>query len=168
MDTPPSNTPRSNSPKPRTYATFNDSFKQNAGSSTIPSRASRLRGLTLPPDLREYNSSSEPSTSSTPSPGTLTSNTHTGNNNFDSSLVLRPRIEAQPSLRLGELPRVLLPLTRRARLLAILRNVRCGVTLKMFIFMVKVVSITRPCSPGAPNSWVYYPVLCLALLDFAG
>ncbi|EDN10614.1 conserved hypothetical protein [Histoplasma mississippiense (nom. inval.)] len=35
------------------------------------------------------------------------------------------------------------------------------------LLIVKVLSITQPCSPLAVNPWILYPLLCLAALDFA-
>lgn len=38
--------------------------------------------------------------------------------------------------------------------------------LKLAIFLIKVLSLSRPCAPFASNPWVAYPLLCLAALDF--
>ncbi|EKG12870.1 hypothetical protein MPH_09969 [Macrophomina phaseolina MS6] len=37
---------------------------------------------------------------------------------------------------------------------------------KLALFIVKILSLSRPCSPFAANPWVSYPLLCLAALDF--
>ncbi|KAI9815957.1 MAG: putative serine/threonine-protein kinase iks1 [Pycnora praestabilis] len=39
-------------------------------------------------------------------------------------------------------------------------------TTKIALFLLKMVSITQPCSPLATNSWIAYPLLCVAALDF--
>lgn len=38
--------------------------------------------------------------------------------------------------------------------------------LKLSMFLIKVLSLSRPCSPFAANPWVAYPLLCMAALDF--
>ncbi|KAL1624323.1 putative serine/threonine-protein kinase iks1 [Neofusicoccum ribis] len=38
--------------------------------------------------------------------------------------------------------------------------------LKLAMFLIKVLTLSRPCAPFATNPWVSYPLLCLAALDF--
>ncbi|KAB2580803.1 hypothetical protein BFW01_g6909 [Lasiodiplodia theobromae] len=38
--------------------------------------------------------------------------------------------------------------------------------IKLTLFLVKILSLSRPCAPFAANPWVAYPLLCLAALDF--
>ncbi|KAI9794240.1 MAG: putative serine/threonine-protein kinase iks1 [Peltula sp. TS41687] len=38
--------------------------------------------------------------------------------------------------------------------------------IKTLLFLLKILSITIPCSPMAPNGWFFYPLLYLAALDF--
>jgi len=91
----------------------------------------------------------------------------TGNNGLsrqlDSSLVLRSRADNR---RLSEVPRVLPPLSRRAKVLALLRRPQWEYIIKFSIFFSKVISLVRPCSPLAPNPWIYYFLLGLAVVDF--
>ncbi|KAL7276241.1 putative serine/threonine-protein kinase iks1 [Rhizina undulata] len=39
--------------------------------------------------------------------------------------------------------------------------------IKLAVFFLKVVSLTRPCSPVAANPCAFYPLICLGALDFA-
>lgn len=81
----------------------------------------------------------------------------------DSSIILRPRMDPITTVR--ALPEVL---TWKRRVVLCAMRPEWGIAGKMLVFLVKAVSLTRPCSPAAPNPWVYYPLLTLAALDFAG
>lgn len=85
---------------------------------------------------------------------------------LDSSLILRPRLDSPTTRRLSEIPRVLPLLSPRARFLAVLQFHEFENAIKFSIFIGKVFSLLRPCSPLAPNPWVVYSMLGLAVLDF--
>ncbi|KAF8475847.1 kinase-like domain-containing protein [Kalaharituber pfeilii] len=161
-----SKTEDESSSSPRSYSTFNDSVKNTNATSVIPNRSSKLRELPMSPENLTAAAGEGKSTSTSMATTTAFSTNDTGSN-VDSSLILRPRIDSQ-TLRLSELPRVLPPLTRRARILATLRSAEYIYFLRVFVFLLKSVAILQPCSPLAPNPWLLYPLLGLAALDFAG
>ncbi|PUU73682.1 kinase-like domain-containing protein [Tuber borchii] len=80
----------------------------------------------------------------------------------ESSLVLRPRMEAMKS------PRVLSGVApwgiRTGMWLA---RAQWHLFLKLGIFWIKIATLTGPCSPSATDPWVFYPLLSVAALDFA-
>ncbi|KAI9672408.1 MAG: hypothetical protein M1829_004486 [Trizodia sp. TS-e1964] len=36
---------------------------------------------------------------------------------------------------------------------------------RFLLFFLKILSLTKPCSPLAPNSFIFYPLLCIAAID---
>ena len=93
-----------------------------------------------------------------------------------SSMILRPRKESKQLQDLDR-PRTMSPvlltlshptITYQRRLLNILSRPESWLLVKLVIFFGKAISIANPCLPMAPNPWVYYPLLMLALLDFVG
>lgn len=153
---------RSTSPKRQGYSTFGDSYKPTI-SASHPTRSTILRGLPMSPEDRNIISSD----AVTPPPSTASGSTGFGGT-FDTSLILRPRLDSPTSRRLSEIPRVLPFLTRRARILAALRSSEFAHAVKFSVFLTKAASLLSPCSPLAPNPWVVYPLLGLAVFDFTG
>ncbi|KAG0133465.1 hypothetical protein HOY82DRAFT_267701 [Tuber indicum] len=95
-----------------------------------------------------------------PSPSPVVS-THVGRDP-ESSLVLRPRMEAIKS------PRVLPGVAPwRIRTGMWLARAQWHLLSKLGIFLIKVATLTGPCSPSATKPWVFYPLLSVAALDFA-
>ncbi|KAF2091840.1 kinase-like protein [Saccharata proteae CBS 121410] len=93
----------------------------------------------------------------------------------DSSVVLRTRkVNTEPippsSLaRPPPTPRLMLPPPRTysSRLYQIFASAGVVMVLKITFFVIKLLSLSRPCTPFAASPWVSYPLLCAAALDFA-
>lgn len=80
----------------------------------------------------------------------------------ESSIILRPRMDPITSVR------TLPPLTWKGRAVMYASRPEWVTAGRLVVFLVKVITLTGPCSPAAVKPWVYYPLLSLAALDFAG
>lgn len=85
----------------------------------------------------------------------------------ESSVILRPR-KVDVSRSPHSPTRLMLPPppTPRSRMLHLVSNPTFVGTVKLALFGLKVASLFAPCQPWAARSWVAYPLLCLASLDF--
>jgi serine/threonine protein kinase len=84
-----------------------------------------------------------------------------------SSLILRPprHLSLPNSSALIPSPRLQAP--PPASMAALVSNMPLSPTiLKAVLFLIKLISLTKPCSPIATNTLVMSPLLCLAALDF--
>jgi len=94
---------------------------------------------------------------------------------LDSSVVIRPRKIDLPDDDPSDIPqpqqspRLMLPPPPPRptvnRLLRILRQPTTVLGFRAALFVVKIVSMSVPCSPYAANAWLLYPLLALAALD---
>ncbi|KAK7534842.1 kinase-like protein [Phyllosticta citribraziliensis] len=87
-----------------------------------------------------------------------------------STVVLRTRkVKFNPSPTPQSTPRLMLPPPTNfsTRIHSFLQDYRVLWTLKISMFLLKVTSLTRPCSPFAPQALILYPLLFLAALDLA-
>ncbi|KAI9831145.1 MAG: hypothetical protein M1819_005233 [Sarea resinae] len=83
-----------------------------------------------------------------------------------SSLVLRPRPAKFPSPTMTPpTPRLMGPPTNPSIWRTPMANSVVAEATRGVLFFLKVVSVTRPCSPQATSPWVTYPLLLLALFD---
>ncbi|KAF2136465.1 uncharacterized protein K452DRAFT_279942 [Aplosporella prunicola CBS 121167] len=130
-------------------------------------------GLIRPPTLRPRQATAEEYRSPSPpvsrKPALSRSSTPP-----ESTVVLRARkVEhhspSPPPEALSPTPRLALPppSTLSLRLHHIFSSPLTIGAGKLAIFLVKVLSVSRPCSPFAANPWVAYPLLTLAAFDFA-
>lgn len=158
-DTPPPSTPVGSPANSLQYDY--DTFKQPPKASFPPSRA--FRKGNLDPTKRSSKLSAGPVFP----PGEPV----TANNvdpirdrvlDSESSIILRPRMDPITTVR------VLPPLTWKGRIVFYATRPEWVIAGRLGVFLVKAASLTGPCSPAAPSPWVYYPLLSLAALDFAG
>lgn len=103
-----------------------------------------------------YSPSGSPTRHSRPESETGSENeTITTNNNFlPAAPLLLTSPPSSPSSSLLTRTRTMTIFTRYPTLI------------KTLLFLLKILSITIPCSPMAANGWIFYPLLYLAALDF--
>lgn len=85
-----------------------------------------------------------------------------------STVVLRTRkVQLPPSPVPQSTPRLMLPppSNMSTRIQSLLHTPGVLWTLKISLFLIKVLSLTRPCSPFAPQTLILYPLLVLAAFD---
>ncbi|CUS08599.1 unnamed protein product [Tuber aestivum] len=144
-DTPPPSTPVGSPSMRQGYDTFKRSPKPRPVMK-VPKRASRLGVGSRPGE--------------SPASGSVISTQIARDS--ESSLVLRSRLEAMKSP--GVLPGVV---PWRIRTGVWLARAQWYLLLKLGTFLIKVATLTGPCSPSATKPCFFYPLLSVAALDFA-
>ena len=115
----------------------------------------KLRPLPFKKDRQAASSSVEMGDGGETSPG-------------GSSLVLHSRVSSPTIVPAPIMPQLLPPAgAPPSRFYGPSTNQMSYQAFRILLLMSKIVSVTRPCSPLAVNHWVAYPLLCLAILDFA-
>lgn len=157
-DTPPPSTPVGSPANSFNYDY--ETFKQSSRSAFPTSRA--LRRSSLDPTKRSSKLSAGPIFP--PGEPVTDGNSVRGDRILDSesSIILRPRMDPTTAAR------VLPPLAWKGRVVMYASRPEWATAGRLVVFLVKVISLTGPCSPVAVKPWVYYPLLSLAALDFAG
>lgn len=157
-DTPPPSTPIGSPANSLNYDF--EAFRQPSRSSFHTSRA--LRRSSIDPNKRGSKLSAGPVFP--PGEPVIDGDPVRGDRFLDSesSIILRPRMDPITTVR------ALPSLTWKERAVVYASRPE-GVTAgRLVVFLVKAISLTGPCSPAAVKPWVYYPLLSLAALDFAG
>ena len=93
----------------------------------------------------------------------------------DGSMVMRPRkIDLQPDGREPspqESPRLMLPPPEQSPpswLARAMGHPMWSSGVRTILFLAKVLSMVRPCTPYQPDPWLFYPLLLAAVVDLAG
>ena len=140
---------RSDSPRPSTFHS-----PRASSNSTGLARANppRLRPLSFSQD---QNDTPQPSLSRRPTPK-------------DSSVVLRPRTARRNSPNPNPSSPMLLPAPpEAAHSLTWTRSASIFLTARVLLFLIKVITVSQPCMPLAPNPLVAYPLFFLVGLELA-
>lgn len=157
-DTPPPSTPIGSPTNSLNYDF--EAFKQPSRSSFYTSRA--LRKSPIDPTKRGSKLSAGPIFP--PGESVINGDHIRGDRPLDSgsSIILRPRMDPITTVR------ALPPLTWKGRAVVYASRPEWVTAGRLVVFLVKAISLSGPCSPAAVKPWVYYPLLSLAAMDFAG
>lgn len=156
-DTPPPSTPIGSPANSLNYDF--EAFRQPSRSSSHTSRA--LRRSSIDPTKRGSKLSAGPMFP--PGEPVIDGNPVRGDRfDSESSIILRPRMDPITTVRALPL------LTWKGWAVVYASRPEWVTAGRLVVFLVKAISLTGPCSPAAVKPWVYYPLLSLAALDFAG
>ncbi|RFU33776.1 hypothetical protein B7463_g2527, partial [Scytalidium lignicola] len=118
--------------------------------------------------LEDAPSDSSPSQSMSPNfPHTLDSEHPHGNGNLGVEDDKLPLLMPPPTTWMSDVRHSLNVYNHYAISWATLNWESLSILVRLLIFFAKVVSITRPCSPGSPKEVIWYPIFGIAALELA-